>query len=512
MDAKLGESMSFLELKNITKRFSGVEVLHSVNLSLEAGEIRAVLGANGAGKSTLMNIITGSVQANSGDIIIDGKKVKISDPVTAQKMGIAMVHQELSVVPTMAVVHNMFLGREIKRNCIVDMPAMRQKYEAMCDQYGFNIPGGAKVRDLSVAQRQIVEILRAVSFNARLLILDEPTTALAEKEKQQLFKIVRQLKSDGTTIIYITHNIGEVFTLADNATFFRNGSLVGTFPVSQLSFDKVSEYMSGTKRTHDSGRISHRIAGAAPVLTVEGLCRDKAVKNVSFELYPGEVLGLAGLVGAGRSEIVRSVFGADRPNSGRICVDGKEKTIKTPRDAIKSGIGMISEDRKKDGLVLKHSMFRNAVLTQLRSIKRNGLCSESVARNYMSSAAGRLSIIMNTVDDKVESLSGGNQQKVVISKWLMDDMRVLIFDEPTKGIDILAKEDVFKIVEDYTAVGVGVIFISSALDEVLRVSDRILVVSGGSIIGELENNGIDQKTIMDIILKHQEKNDEDKDR
>ena len=504
--------MSFLELKNITKSFSGVEVLHGIDLSLDAGEIRAVLGANGAGKSTLMNIITGSVQASSGEIILDGKKVHISDPIAAQKNGIAMVHQELSVVPTMTVVHNMFLGREIKRRGIVDMPAMRRKYDELCSQYGFSIPGGAKIRDLSIAQRQIVEILRAVSFNARLLILDEPTTALAEKEKQQLFKIVRQLKAGGTTIIYITHNVGEVFTLADNATFFRNGSLVGTFPVSELTVDKVSEYMSGTKHAQERSHTSHLRADAVPVMTVEGLCRDNAVKDVSFELYPGEVLGFAGLVGAGRSEIARAIFGADRATSGRICVDGAEKTIKTPRDAVKSGIGMISEDRKKDGLILKHSMFRNAVLTQLGAIKKNGLCSEAAARSYMSRAAERLSIKMNGVDDKVESLSGGNQQKVVISKWLMDNMRVLIFDEPTKGIDILAKEDVFKVVEDSAADGKGVIFISSALDEVLRVSDRILIVSGGSIIGELENKNLDQKAIMDIILKHQEKSYEGKDK
>lgn len=504
--------MSFLELKNIKKSFSGVEVLHGIDFSLEAGEIRAVLGANGAGKSTLMNIITGSIPASSGDIILDGKTVKIPNPVAAQKLGIAMVHQELSVVPTMTVVHNMFLGRELKRGGIVDMPAMRQRYEALCKEYGFSIPGGVKVRELSIAQRQMVEILRAVSFNARLLILDEPTTALAEKEKQQLFKIVRRLKESGTTIIYITHNVGEVFMLADNATFFRNGSLVGTFPVGELNVDKVSEYMSGTKHAQENGHVSHRKEGAAPVLSVKGLCRDNAVKDVSFELYPGEVLGFAGLVGAGRSEIARAVFGADRPTSGKIFVDGKEKTIKNPRDAVKSGICMISEDRKKDGLILKHTMYRNAVLTQLKSIKKNGMCSENAAKDYMSGAAERLSIKMNSVNDKVENLSGGNQQKVVISKWLIDDMRVLIFDEPTKGIDILAKEDVFKVVENSAADGRGVIFISSALDEVLRVSDRILVVSGGSIIGELENKNIDQKAIMDIILRYREKRDEDKDR
>lgn len=504
--------MSFLELRNITKSFSGVEVLHGVELSLGKGEIRALLGANGAGKSTLMNIITGSVQADSGEILIDGSPVKIGDPVHAGKLGISMVHQELSVIPTMSVIHNMFLGRELKKHGIVDMDTMRSKYKALCEEYGFDIPGSAMVRDLSIAQRQLVEIMRAVSFNARLLILDEPTTALAEKEKAKLFEIVRQLRDKGTTIIYITHNMNEVFALADKATFLRNGGLVGTFPVSELDIPKISEYMSGIKSLELKRRSSCAQAQKPPLLEVEGLCRGNAVNNVSFKLYEGEVIGLAGLVGAGRSEIARLIFGADRASAGTVSINGKKLRITSPQDAVKNGICMLGEDRKRDGLILKHSLYRNAAITRLKALKRRGTVSEGSAKQYMSEAARRLSISMNSVSDKAENLSGGNQQKVVISKWLDEKMRVLIFDEPTKGIDILAKEDVFRVIDEAANQGKGIIFISSDIEEVLRVCDRILVICDGSVIDDFANGpNVTRKTVLDSILRHQEIGNEKRD-
>lgn len=493
---------SFFEMSHIIKKFGDVEILHNVDFQLERGEIRALLGANGAGKSTLMRIIAGASPATSGSIKMNGTEVHITDPIAAQQLGIAMVHQERSLVPTMTVLQNIYLGREIKQHGLMDTREMLQKYTQLCEKLNFYIPAHATVRDLSVAQQQMVEIIRVLSLEAQIIILDEPTTSLTNGEKDKLFALIKQLKEEGKTIVYISHILEEIFLLTDTATIMRNGDIVGSFKTSDLTKASISEYMSGMQFI-ESTRESYCQTDAAPVLEVKNLSGNKYPSPVSFSVRPGEIVGLAGLVGAGRSELARAIFGADK-STGEILVDGTPVQIKSPADGIKHGIGFISEDRKQEGLILQHPLYKNAAVTQLHRMKKGGWLSATVAKDYMEEHGRKLSIKMNSVNDPASSLSGGNQQKVVLSKWLMDDLKVLIFDEPTKGIDIGAKEDVFHAIEERAKQGMAIIFISSDLQEVLRVSDRVLIMYEGKIIDERPNSKLTEKDILDAILQYQD--------
>lgn len=488
-----------LEMENIRKSFSNVEVLHGIDFSLEPGEIRALLGANGAGKSTLMKILCGVYGATSGIIKVEGNEVNISKPSIANQLGIAIVHQELSIIPTLTVLQNFFLGREVKKRGVLSEGEMRKEYDRIRTEFEFDIDPDIPAKKLSVAKQQMVEIMKILSLDAKIIIMDEPTTSLTNDEKRNLYGLIKQLQARGKTIVYISHILEEIFMLADKATIMRNGEMVGTFLVKELTIPLISEYMTGSKLVSKK-RVSSVQNEAKPILEVKNL-KNKSIHDVSFVLKPGEVLGFAGLVGAGRSEIVRALFGVDAKETGEIKIQGREVKVKTPGDAIRNGIGLIPEDRKTEGLILKHEIYKNASMIQLDSLMKNHLLNEKKEKTFAENAVERLTIKVNKVTDKVEKLSGGNQQKVVVSKWISDEFKVLIFDEPTKGIDISAKEDIFKIIDDFARMGMGIIFISSDLEEVLRVSDRLLVIRDGEIIEEMLNQDITQKNIMESILR-----------
>ena len=489
-----------LEMKKICKDFSGVEVLRNVDFSVDQGEIRALLGANGAGKSTLMKILSGVYHATSGEIFINGEKTDINTPEQAATNGVGIVHQELSIIPTLTMLQNFFLGHEIKKHCLINERKMRKEYEKACKEFGFRVEPDVKASQLSVANQQMVEIMKNVHADANIIIFDEPTTSLTDEEKEMFFEVILKLKDQGKTIIYISHILEEIFRLSDTVSIMRNGEMVGTFPTSELSVPIISEHMSGHKV--DTGtHTCHSNLQSPPKIKVSNLNGRNGTRNVSFTIQPGEVIGLAGLVGAGRTEIVKTIFGADKITSGEILVEGKKIKITDPKSAIDAGIGLVPEDRKREGVILKHEIYKNSTLIQLGKMLSGGLLSTTKEKKYAQEAVESLSIKIPGLSSPVEKLSGGNQQKVVVSKWLNDEMKLLIFDEPTKGIDIAAKEDIFQTIEKFAEKGMAIIFISSDLNEVLRVSDRIFVVKNKTIIKEMINNGVTQKDIMDEILQ-----------
>ncbi len=492
---------NMLEMKKIRKEFSGVPVLNGVDFAVGEGEIRALLGANGAGKSTLMKILCGVYHATSGDVLIDGQKAEIKNPLQAAENGIAIVHQELSMIPPLTILENFFLGKEIRKHGILQKAKMREEYFRVCKELDFHIDPDIKTRDVSVAKQQMVEIMKCIYANARIIIFDEPTTSLTDDEKKTLFEVILKLKEQKKTIIYISHILEEIFLLADTVSIMRNGDMVGTFPKAEMSIPIISEHMSGKKYVEGQRLTSHCRTEAGPLLSVEHLSGKNGTKDVSFTVRPGEVVGLAGLVGAGRSEMVRCIFGADTKTSGRILVDGKEIKISHPAHAIAAGIGLIPEDRKREGVILKHEIYKNATLIQLKKMRQMGMLQAAREKSYTEQAIKRLSVKVPSLTAPVMKLSGGNQQKIVVSKWLDERMKVLIFDEPTKGIDVGAKEDIFRTVEEFAKAGMAIIFISSDLNEVIRTSDRILVVRGGQILKDVENKNMTQKDIMEIILQ-----------
>lgn len=494
----------FFVMQDICKSFSGVEVLHHVDFSLEKGEVHALLGSNGAGKSTLIKIISGIHSSSSGSITLDGESIAFADPREAQQHGISLVPQEFCLVPTLTAMQNVFLGRESVKGGLLDEKTMRAEYEKICRDFGFDISADEQVENLTAAQMQMIEIMKALSVDARIIIMDEPTTSLTNNEKAKLFEIIERLRDDGTTIIYISHILSEVFRLCDRATILRNGEIVGTWKVSELDFGSVCRYMSGNEVSIGARKQSRCRTSADSVLEVCGLSRKGTVDDVSFSVRPGEVVGLAGLVGSGRTELVRLIFGADRKSGGSIAIDGREVRIKHPSDAVKNGIGFVAEDRKHEGLVLNMPIYQNMTIAKLRELFGGRLLRRKTEIEYAENSKQELSIKLGSVIDPVETLSGGNQQKVVLAKWMLEKLRVLILDEPTKGIDISAKEDVFKAIDRLTEKGIGIIFISSDLEEVFRVSDKLLIIDNGRVVREMDNKNVGEADVLDIILRSRE--------
>lgn len=495
----------FFEMQDICKSFSGVEVLHHINFSLIKGEVHALLGSNGAGKSTLIKIISGVHKASSGNIILDGERLSLSDPREAQQYGISLVPQEFCLVPTLTALQNVFLGRETTKGILLDEKTMRSEYERICADFGFDIPADELAENLTAAQMQMIEIMKALSVDAGIIIMDEPTTSLTNNEKIKLFEIINRLKSSGTTIIYISHILSEIFQFCDRATILKNGELVGTWPVSELDFGSICRYMSGIESGGGKREASNCRYNESSILEVKGLSRAGAVNNVSFTVHPGEVVGFAGLVGSGRTELVRLIFGADKKDRGSILINSKEVKIFSPADAVKNGIGFVSEDRKHEGLVLNMPIYQNMTLAKLRELFRLKLLKKDTEIEYARSATNDLSIKLSDMLSPVETLSGGNQQKVVLAKWMLDELKILILDEPTKGIDIGAKEDVFKAIEILTEKGIGIIFISSDFEDVFRISDRVIIVDNGSVVKEVENKNMTEAGVLDAILTSREK-------
>lgn len=489
-----------LECKNISKSFSGVKVLKDININIKKGEIHAIMGANGAGKSTLMKIICGVHRANGGKLVYKGKEEEFKSPLEAQEKGISIIYQELSLIPTLKNYENLFVGNEIKKNGVfTDDKQMIERFNTLCKNLNFDIDPLEVTKNMSISKQQMIEILKAINNEADIIIMDEPTTSLSEKEKYSLFQIIKNLKESGKTIIYISHMLEEVFYICEKISVLRDGEFIITEDIKNLTKDKVVEYMTGKPVRKITEKVKKENLSNV-ILKVENLTYKNILQNVSFDLKSGEVLGIAGLVGAGRTELSECIFGARKKEGGNIYIENQKININHPKDAVKNGIGLIPEDRKNYGLILKHTIKHNSTIIQIKEMLKNKFISNKKENEHIEKAIQDLSIKVSDYNLKVSSLSGGNQQKIVVSKWNDMDLKVLIFDEPTKGIDVNAKEDIFKIIEDYSNKGMGIIFISSDLEEVERISDRVLVLKKGNFIKELKDKELTINNINHYVL------------
>jgi len=485
-----------LQLEHIVKSFPGVLAVQDVSLEAYPGEILALVGENGAGKSTLMNILSGSLPADSGKIKLDGQEVWISSPSRAQALGIAMIHQELSLIPQMTVARNIFLGREPRFafGQLVDSAKMTTQAQDLLDQLGLDFPVTALISDLSIAQRQMVEIAKAISFQSRVIILDEPTSALSERESEILFRLMRSLREKGVTLIYISHRMEEIFDLSDRVAVMRDGQMVGVSPTNQLTVQAVVQMMVGRELTEFFPKTKVEIGDV--VLEARGLTSGKRVNKVSFSLRRGEIVGLAGLVGSGRTEVARLLFGADQLDSGEILLDNRQIRLRSPQEAIKLGIGLVTEDRKTQGLFLGQSVRSNASVLLFQKLTKFGFILYQKVDTWIRDAVEQLSIRTPNLEQKLRNLSGGNQQKVILARWLAVNPRVLILDEPTRGIDVASKAEIHSLISELAGKGMAILMTSSELPEILGVSDRILVMKEGSLMAEFSREEATQNLIM----------------
>lgn len=480
-------SETFLQMSHITKRFPGVLALSNVDFALRKGEVHALLGENGAGKSTLMKILSGVYQPDEGDIIFEGQSVSFANPLSAQSAGITIIHQEFNLFPELTVEENIFIGREFCKNnrWRLDEKQQRQAAIDILQKLNLNISPETLVADLTVAQQQMVEIAKAISVNAKILIMDEPTAALTETEIDSLFQVTRLLKEQGTGIVYISHRLEELALIADRATVMRDGQFIATVDYDAVKISDLIAMMVG----RDLGNIYPRrgpLAQRKPVLEVSGLTRNGVLNNIDFTLYQGEILGFAGLMGAGRTELARAIFGADPIDGGTLKLNGKVTVIKDIPDAIQQGISYLTEDRKKEGLALGLSVERNIMLGNYPEYSdRYGNVDSKRCQKTSEEQVKALRIKTPHLEQAALNLSGGNQQKIIIARWVCKDTDILIFDEPTRGIDVGAKLEIYELMNRLVAKGKSIIMISSELPEVLGMCDRILVMRNGRITGEL---------------------------
>lgn len=487
-----------LTMQGIEKTFPGVRALRGVDLTLREGEVLALLGENGAGKSTLIKMLGGAHTPDSGSICIEGVDAQFSNPSEAIAAGIGIIYQEFNLIPGLAAWENIFLGRESHFG-MVQRTEERRRAEELFARIGVAIPVDVPCGELSVAQQQIVEIAKALSQDVRLIVMDEPSAALTPQEVERLFDIIRDLKQSGIGVIYISHRLDEVFEIADRVVILRDGEVVGESAAAELTRQKMIEMMVGREIKNEFPKHRHTITDTR--LAVEGLSRANAVRDVSFEIRAGEVLGLTGLVGAGRSETARLIFGADRADSGTILLDGTAVQIRSPRDAIQSRICLLTEDRKSQGLVLDASVRENFGLPNLQEFSRMGCVKLQQERSAFANYVDRLRIKIPHQEQLARNLSGGNQQKVVLAKWLEKNAEVVIFDEPTRGIDVGAKYEIYMLINELASQGKAILMISSELPEVLGMSDRILVMHEGRITGEIcDVPNATQEEIMELAV------------
>jgi ribose transport system ATP-binding protein len=488
-----------LEMRHIRKTFPGVVALDDVDFELRRGEVHILLGENGAGKSTLMKILSGAYQKSDGQILLDGAEVEIKNPKHAQTLGISTIYQEFNLISHLPIGENIFLGREPVRFAgLIDQGAIHLEAKKALSSLGLALDPRRLVKDLRVAEQQMVEVAKALSLDARILIMDEPTAALTEHEIAELFDTIRRLKKNGVAIIYISHRMEELFEIGDRVTVLRDGRSVGTYDVPEMSKSELIRLMVNRELTELFPKV-HTTRGPE-VLRVEGLCTKSGLKDISFSLHKGEVLGVAGLLGAGRTELARAIFGLDKISSGSIYINGVAQKMSSPRSAIKSGIGFLTEDRKSQGLVLPLSVERNLCLSSVDKFSRWGIMNSREERQAASRYTEDLRIKTPSLDQKVVFLSGGNQQKVVLSKWLCSQAEVFIFDEPTRGVDVGAKAEIYQLMNRLTASGVAIMMISSELLEVLGMSDRVMVMRGGRIAGEFSDGEYTQERILQCAL------------
>ncbi|WP_272434951.1 sugar ABC transporter ATP-binding protein [Terrihalobacillus insolitus] len=486
-----------VEMKNINKAFSGNQVLQNVQLEVRRGEIHALMGENGAGKSTLVKVLTGIHQRDNGVIKINGQEVIFSNPKQAEEKGIIVIHQELNIIPYLTVTQNMFLGKDLTygKTGILNKKEMRNKTEQNLRRLGVkNIHPDDIAGDLSVGKQQMIEIARALATNAELIVMDEPTAALTDREIKSLFEVVDSLKEQGVSIIYISHRMEEIFEICDRITVLRDGQYIGTENIADTSFQAIVKMMVGRELGERFPERDTMIGDI--VLEIENLEKTGLFKNIGFHVKEGEILGVAGLMGAGRTEIMETIFGFRKKDNGMIKMHGEPLSINHPSDAVKAGIGFISEDRKTKGLVIDTSIRKNIALTNLKTISNKGMITQSKEKKLVDELIQRLHIRTTGGEQEVKSLSGGNQQKVVIAKWLGIQPKVLILDEPTRGVDVGAKKEIYTIMNQLTKSGVAIIMISSELPEVLGVSDRIMVIHEGKISDVFKRSEADQEKIM----------------
>ncbi len=451
-------------------------------------------GENGAGKSTLMKILSGAIQKTSGEIYLEGQSVSIGHPHDAKVLGISTIYQELVLNPNLSIAENMYLGKAPKKaSGLIDWSLMYREAAEICGRIKFHVDVRIPVKALSVAEMQMVEIAKALTGDSKIIIMDEPTAALTNEEIDSLFSCVRDLKHHGVTIIYISHRLEEIFTIADRVTVLRDGKLIGTREIAEIDKDLLIEMMVG-RELNESHHIEKQRGDV--LLDVRNICRAGTVNNVSFKVYSGEVLGIAGLVGSGRTELVRAIFNADRPDSGDIYLNGEKLRIRSILDAINAGISLVPEDRKQQGLVLGMGVHKNTTLVNLKQVIRNFFINRREEAGVTSSYIQRLKIKTPSIHQKVVNLSGGNQQKVVLAKWLFSDPKVIMFDEPTRGIDVGAKAEIYELINSMVGEGIGIVIISSELPEILGICDRVLVMHNGSIAGELDRSQATQEKIL----------------
>ncbi len=487
-----------LEVDNVRKEFPGVVALDDVSLRVRRGTVHALMGENGAGKSTLMKIIAGVYQPDSGTIRLKGNEVRIQTPLDALEAGIAMIHQELNLMPFMTVAENIWIRREPRNGFgIINHRELNRRTAALFERLAIDIDPASDVRDHSVANRQMIEIAKAVSYESDILIMDEPTSALTDREVDHLFRIIADLKTQGKGIVYITHKMNELFTIADDVSIFRDGRYIATHPAKDLTRDQVIQMMVGREITQMFPKEEVPIGEV--VLSVRDLCLDGVFRNVSFDLRKGEILGLAGLVGSGRTNVAETLFGVTPATSGQITLEGKPITIGSPRDAMRAGMALLTEDRKDTGCFLLLSVLENMQMAVLTNrYVTGGFINQGAVTAECLKMKDAMRVKTPNLDERIENLSGGNQQKVLIGRWLLTNPRILILDEPTRGIDVGAKAEIHRLISRLVEQGVAVIMISSEMPEVLGMSDRIMVMHEGRVTGILDRSDANQVSIMQL--------------
>lgn len=489
---------NILSLKGVSKSFPGVKALDHVDFSVRKGEVHALAGENGAGKSTLMKILSGSYRKDEGTVEFDGRIVEVRSPRDAENLGLSIIYQELNIFQGLSVAENIYVGRQPKKNGIVDWNKMYGDAEKLFEELHIKLDVRKKMRGMSIAQQQMVEIAKAVSSRAKLVIMDEPTSSLATHETKLLFEIINRLRDSGVAIIFITHRLDEIFEISDRITVMRDGCSIGTRNTKDITKAELITMMIGREMTKQFPVRHAKIGGE--LLRLENISDEKKVNGVSFTVSKGEVLGFAGLVGAGRTETMRMIFGADKRRTGKIYMNGKEIRIRSPKDSVKNKIAFVTENRKEEGLLLAKSVRQNIVMAALFKIRKKCLLNYKKEQEYSKKYIAEMNISTPSENKQVMFLSGGNQQKVVVAKWLMSDSEVIILDEPTRGIDVGAKHEIYELINQLAEAGKAIIVVSSDMEEILGISDRILVMYEGEVTGEVKREEFSQRIISEYQI------------
>jgi ribose transport system ATP-binding protein len=490
-----------LHMQNITKTFPGVTALRSVSFDLMKGEVHALVGENGAGKSTLIKILSGAIPKTSGEIHINGQRTEIANPLHAQTLGIAVIYQELMLAPTLSAAENILLGRFPSRwKIFIDRKKLSATARRLADMLGLKIDLNLPLQLLTIAQQQMIEVAKALSLNAQIIVMDEPSAVLTPHELEKLFQVIEQLKQEGVSFIYISHRLDEIFRIADRVTVLKDGEVQCTRLTAEVTRPQIINMMVGREiksaTTEQSLEIKQNV-----VLAAKNLQSQYMPEPVNLQLYQGEILGIAGLVGAGRSELVRSLFGVDKKISGEIFIDGKAVTINSPVDAVQHGLGLVPEDRKSQGLLSGMSVAKNITITNLKKLSTIGFINKRKETDIANSLVERLMIRLRSIQQNMNSLSGGNQQKVILARWLDSNARIIIFDEPTRGIDVASKAQIHQLMRELIKQGASIIMISSELPEILEMSDRIVVMHEGRITGELKREVATEEKIISMATQ-----------